>query len=284
MDISSEGSLFNAAEEKHNKKHSRDSQKKDDMSVTSDYQDQNDTDTEVKQRIEKLKHEIDITTTDKSNDEEKASKILKAVDEIKESKNKNDSHTSVTDESTEVEKPKAKSSSSSSSSETIDVKTADISESSVSASSSKKHRKQKRHTDDQYGELKQYLGGDVLKKLKKLPSNYVGEIPDHIKDKLPSIDNGFREFGGSFQDGMLPFGMPSMPPMGGMPNMMPPMGDMGGMPNMMPQMGQPMGGMPNMGPQMDPMMGVPMMQGGGRKCEFSFAKDEKSKKKNPFFF
>jgi hypothetical protein len=138
-----------------------------------------------------------------------------------------------------------------------------------------------------------------MEKLNMLPSSFVAEVPDHITQKLPSLDAGhmpvdgmsmfdpYQGMGQGMQMGMPPGMQMGMPPgmqMGMPPGMqmgMPPGMQMGMPPGM--QMGMPPGmqmGMPPMPPGM-PSMGMPMM-GGGNEDEFRFVKD--SKNKNDFFF
>ena len=165
--------------------------------------------------------------------------------------------------------------------------------------SSKKHRKQKRETDDDSSSSSEsshvpqkkessHTGGSseskdsdnsekanvnknlkkidskFAKSLKNLPSSFVGEVPSHILNSLPSL-------GGDTENGlMMSQGMPQMPPGmdPGMMQMMNQQGPMGmppqGMPPGMPlgmQQGMPLGMQQGMPPGMQQGMPPGMQQG-----------------------
>lgn len=172
------------------------------------------------------------------------------------------------------------------------LQSAGKSESSKSSKSSRSSRSSKSShgKNDAYGNISK-IDSKFAEKLKNLPSNYMGEVPAHIMNGLPSL--GMDSNMGMPQEGMFNMmpQMPQMPPMmpQGMPDMMsqgmPPMMPQGmpgmmpqGMPGMMPDLNM---GMPGMMQQMMPGMmpqGMPGMMMGGGKPKYTLVD------KKDFFF
>jgi hypothetical protein len=132
---------------------------------------------------------------------------------------------------------------------------------SSSASSAKSSKSSKKMSNADQNIYSKYINSETQRAIDALPEGYVGEVPDHIRAKLP-VDAGFG--------GEAPSVVGDVPPMGNVP----PEGamGMGAMPGM-PMGGMPMGGMPMGGMPMGAMPGMPMGAPGMNMADQSIGLD-----------